>query len=98
MAGYVMVQVKEITDPARFKEYGERTSVTVEQYGGRYLVRGGAYEQVEGDWPDCRNVVIEFPSVERAKQWYESPEYAPLIAMRQAASESQMIRIEGYDG
>ncbi len=95
MPAYVMVQVR-ITDPERYKEYVAQVQPTIERYGGRFLVRGGAYEVLEGDWPEYRHVVLEFPSKERARAWYDSPEYAPLLRMRHAASEGRAILIEGY--
>jgi uncharacterized protein (DUF1330 family) len=97
MPGYVMAQVR-ITDMERFKEYAAQVPATIAQYDGRYLVRGGDYEVLEGDWPEWRHIVLEFPSVARAREWYASPEYAPLIKLRQSASEGRVIVIEAYDG
>ena len=95
MAAYVMVQL-QVTDPERFKEYAAQVPATLEQYGGRYVIRGGEYEVLEGDWPQRRHVVLEFASKEAALTWYDSPEYAPLKALRFSASDGNAIIIEGY--
>ena len=65
------------------------------EYGGRFIVRGGKTETLEGDWAPKRFVVVEFPSVDQAKAWWASPEYAEAKALRQATSETQMIVAEG---
>jgi len=91
-----MVQLR-ITDPDTFKEYAAQVAPTIALYDGRYLVRGGEYEVLEGEWPELRHVVLEFPSVERARQWHDSPEYAPLKALRMSASQGNAIVIEGYN-
>lgn len=96
MTAYVMVQL-QITDPDGFKEYAARVPPTIEKYGGRYVVRGGDYEVLEGGWPERRHVVLEFPSREDARAWYDSEDYAPLKAMRFAASDGNAILIDGYD-
>jgi len=95
MAAYVMVQL-QVTDPERFKEYAAQVPATIAQYGGRYMIRGGEYEVLEGQWPDRRHVVLEFDSKDAAMAWYNSPEYTPLKAMRLAASDGNAIIIEGH--
>ena len=97
MAAYVIVEV-EIRDLQAYQEYARGASATIAQYGGRYLVRGGAVEAKEGGWDAKRVVVLEFPSMEQAKRWYGSPEYAPLLAIRHRAASSRMIFVEGYAG
>ena len=72
--GYVVVHL-EVTDPEKFEDYRGKVPATIEQYGGGYLVRGGALETVEGDPLPDRTVMLEFPSVAQAKTWYNSPEY-----------------------
>lgn len=94
MAGYLIVDI-EVTDPAAFEEYRKLVPATIAQYGGKYLVRGGAVQTVEGNWQPKRVVILEFPSVERAKQWYNSQEYAPLRAMRMKASKGSVLIVEG---
>lgn len=94
MAGYIIAHIT-VTDPATFEKYREKVPAVIEQYGGRYLIRGGAVETLEGSVPDRRLVIIEFPSVEQAKTWHSSPEYQPLITLRQSASDGDVIVVEG---
>ena len=94
MAAYVLNDM-EITDPALFEEYKLLSPATVAQYGGRFLARGGRTETLEGDWSPKRLVIIEFPSAEQARAWADSPEYAPAKRLRQRASKSNLIVIEG---
>ncbi len=94
MAAYFIVEL-EVTDPTPFEEYRKQVSPTIEKYGGRYVVRGGKYETLEGGWTPKRVVVLEFPSMEQAKRWYDSPEYKPLLALRLRTWKSKMIRVEG---
>lgn len=94
MAGYVIVQV-DVHDPEGFAIYRDMVPPTLETYGGRYLVRGGDYECVEGEWNPKRLVIVEFASVERAKQWWASEEYAPAKSLREKTSHSTAIIVEG---
>ena len=94
MAAYVIGDV-EVIDPATFKEYRNRVGATVEQYGGRFVVRGGRVNPKEGDWQPRLVVMLEFPSLEQAERWYNSPEYQPLIAIRENAARTQLIIAEG---
>ena len=95
MPAYVVVQV-DVKDPVRYDDYKKMVPPSIEKYGGRFLVRGGKTHTMEGDWSPKRFVVVEFPSVERAKAWWASPEYAEAKALRQATSESQLIIAEGF--
>lgn len=95
MAAYVIGEV-EIRDPETYKEYAKLAPATIAQYGGKYLVRGGAVESKEGGWTPSRVVVLEFPSMEQAKAWYHSSEYAPVVAIRHRAATSKMILVDGY--
>jgi uncharacterized protein (DUF1330 family) len=94
MAAYVVVQV-DIKDPVRYDDYRRMVPASLEKYGGRFLVRGGKTHTMEGDWSPKRFVVVEFPSVDQAKAWWASPEYAEAKALRQATAESQLIIAEG---
>ncbi|HEY7358371.1 MAG TPA: DUF1330 domain-containing protein [Ktedonobacterales bacterium] len=94
MAAYVIADL-EITDPAGFKAYQQQAGATLELYGGKYIVRGGPHQTMEGDWRLHTLVVIEFESVEKAWQWYRSPEYAPLIDLRQQTATTQAIVVQG---
>ena len=71
---------------------------TIAHYGGRFLVRGGTADVLEGDWPQRRRVIIEFPSMEAARAWWDSPEYEKPKAMRRAASNGRLVLLEGFDG
>lgn len=94
MAAYVVVQV-DVKDPVRYEDYRKMVPASLEKYGGRFLVRGGKTHTMEGNWAPKRFVLVEFPSVEQAKAWWASPEYAAAKALRQATSESQLIIAEG---
>jgi uncharacterized protein (DUF1330 family) len=94
MAAYVIAEI-EVTDPAAYAEYGKQVPATIEKYGGRFIVRGGALEPLEGGWSPKRLVVLEFPSMAQARAWYRSAEYAPLIRLRQKASRGKLIAVEG---
>jgi uncharacterized protein (DUF1330 family) len=94
MPAYVLVQV-EVQDAATYEKYKPMVPPTIVAYGGRIIVRGGKSEILEGDWLPKRMVVLEFPSVERAKKWWASEEYAEAKALRQRSAKTQMIVVEG---
>ena len=94
MAAYVIVDI-EVTDPARFDEYRQRVPATLAAYGGRFLVRGGAHEVVEGTWRPRRLVVLEFSSLAQARRWYDSEEYREPLAMRLRAGRANLVMVEG---
>lgn len=94
MAGYVVAEV-EVTDPVTYEEYRKLVPGTVAKYGGKFLVRGGAVDPKEGGWQPKRLVVLEFASLDQAKKWYHSPEYAPALALRTKAARSKVVLVEG---
>ena len=94
MAAYVIAEVN-VTDPTLYDEYRKRVPATLEKYGGRFAVRGGAVEPKEGGWAPARFVVVEFPTMELARKWYHSPEYAPALALRHKAANARLILVEG---
>lgn len=94
MPAYLIVDI-EVTDPAAFEEYRKQVPGTVQKYGGRFIVRGGAMEVLEGDWRPKRVVVIEFPSMEQAKRWYDSEEYRAPKALRLRTSRGKIVLVEG---
>jgi uncharacterized protein (DUF1330 family) len=94
MAAYVIGDI-EVTDPAAFQEYRNRLGATIEQYGGRFVIRGGRVNAKEGDWQPHRLLMLEFPSFEQAERWYNSSEYKPLIAIREKAARTHLIIAEG---
>ncbi len=94
MAAYVIAQI-EVTDPEGFERYRQMVPATIEQYGGRYVVRGGRFEALEGDWDPKRLVVLEFESYERAKQWWASEAYRDAKQLRQSTTISKLVLVEG---
>lgn len=94
MAAYVIAEI-EITDPSAYEDYRRQVPAVVAKYGGKFLVRGGKVDPKEGGWKPSRIVVVEFPSMAQAQKWYDSPEYAPLIRLRQKASRGKLILVEG---
>jgi len=94
MAAYVIVDI-EVTDPVEYEEYKRLAAPTVAAHGGRYVVRGGAAEVLEGDWVPHRLVVLEFESVARARQWWASPEYAAARVVRQRTARTTMVVVAG---
>lgn len=93
-AGYLIGDI-EVTDPDTYAKYAAGVPDTVAAYGGIYLVRGVSGEVLEGSWTPKRLVVLEFESMERAKAWYNSPEYADLKKIRQSASKGNLIFADG---
>ena len=94
MPAYYLGEHK-ITDHAKYEEYLRRVIPTIEQYGGRYLTRSGNYKVLEGNWRPNWVSVIEFPTMAILEAWFRSPEYQPLIALRQSASTDSLIAVEG---
>jgi uncharacterized protein (DUF1330 family) len=84
-----------IHDPVRYEDYKRMVPATLVPFGGRFVVRGGLTEILEGAWQPSRLVLLEFPSVERARAWWNSPEYAEARALRQATSDGTLIILEG---
>ena len=97
MSAYLVVEV-EVHDPDRYENYKAMVPPSLAEYGGRFLVRGGKVETLEGDWSPKRFVMVEFPSVDKAKAWWDSSAYAEAKALRQATAKTQMIVVEGFDG
>lgn len=94
MPAYVVVEIA-VHDAQTYERYKQLAPPSIMAYGGRYLVRGGATEALEGTWSPPRFVMLEFPSAERARAWWSSPEYAPAKALRQASAETRMLLVEG---
>lgn len=94
MAAYIVAEI-EITDPAAYENYKPLASAALEKYGARILVRGGAIEPKEGGWAPKRLVVLEFPSMADVRRFYDSPEYAKARVIRQKASRSKLLFVEG---
>ncbi len=94
MAAYVIAEV-EVHDGDRYETYKRMVPPTLAAYGGRFVVRGGEVETLEGGWSPGRLVILEFPSAERAKAWWDSEEYAAAKALRQATAQTRMIVVAG---
>jgi uncharacterized protein (DUF1330 family) len=94
MPAYVLAEI-EITNPEGYKEYTTHVPATIAKYGGRFVVRGGKVHALEGEWPERRRVLIEFPDAETARKWFDSPEYEKPKAMRQANSKGRLLLLEG---
>jgi uncharacterized protein (DUF1330 family) len=94
MAGYVIVEI-EVTDPIGYEEYKKLAGATVAKYGGKYIVRGGPAETLEGDWQPKRIVILQFESVQRAKEWLNCPEYREPRKMRHRTAKTKMVVVEG---
>ena len=95
MAAYVIVEVT-VHDEKAYEAYKQLTPATIAAYDGQFIVRGGKTEALEGDWQPQRVVVLQFPTLEKAKAWWASPEYAPAKAIRQKAAHTKMMMVEGY--
>jgi uncharacterized protein (DUF1330 family) len=80
---------------AAYEDYRKQVLATIQKHGGRFLARGGKVEVLEGGWAPKRLVLLEFPSLEQLQKWYRSPDYAPLIKLRQKASKGRLVALEG---
>jgi uncharacterized protein (DUF1330 family) len=96
MPAYLVVEVA-VHDLDRYEKYKSMVPPSLTAYGGRFMVRGGKVETLEGDWAPKRFVMVEFPSLEKAKAWWNSDEYADAKALRQATAKTQMIVVEGVE-
>jgi len=94
MSAYVISEV-EMRDAAGFEAYRTVAAKTIAQYGGRYLVRGGAASTIEGGPPPKTIIIVEFPTMERLHEWYASPEYAEALDVRRTALDRRLIFVEG---
>ena len=94
MSAYIIVEV-EIKDPVKYEGYKKLTPATLALYGGKFVARGGKAELLEGDKQPERIVILEFESVEKAKAWWNSPEYSEIKKIRYEAANSRMVVLEG---
>jgi uncharacterized protein (DUF1330 family) len=95
MPGYLVVSL-DIKDADMFARYTAEMPALLQRWGGEFVVRGGKLQPLEGDAPKPRLVIIKFPSVDDAREFYYSVEYEPLKRIRQAATESNVLLVEGY--
>ena len=96
MRAYVIVEIS-IHDPDLYEEYKKLTPASIAEYDGKFVVRGGKTVTMEGDWKPQRIVVAEFPSIERAQEWWESEGYEKAKKIRHASADTKMIIVEGVD-
>jgi len=96
MKAYIIVEVS-ISNQDEYDEYKKLTPATIAAYDGKFVVRGAKTESLEGDWQPERVVVLEFPSVERAKEWWHSEEYTKAKVIRQRAATTKMLVVEGFE-
>lgn len=94
MPAYVIVEIS-IHDQQDYEEYKKLTPATIAAFDGRFVVRGGQTETLEGEWNPERIVVLEFPTVERAKEWWGSDVYSKAKLIRQRAAKTKMIVVPG---
>ena len=96
MKGYLIAQIN-VKNLDNYQEYVKNVTPIAKKYGGEYIVRAGKYDIMEGKWPYKRNVVIRFPTLEKAKEFYNSKEYEPIKKIRIDNAENNLIIIEGGD-
>jgi uncharacterized protein (DUF1330 family) len=94
MPAYVIAHI-DVKDAERYKDYIQMSPVSIEKFGGKFIARGGKVEVFEGGWQPKRLVLLEFPTAEAARQWYESDDYAPAKALRRATSTGDLVMAEG---
>ena len=94
MAAYVIANV-DVKDAALFEEYRKQVPDTLARHGGRYIVRGGQHETLEGGWAPTRLVVLEFPSMEHARRWYDSEDYRAPKALRMKCAATDLVLVQG---
>ena len=94
MPAYLIADIT-VTDPTAYDEYRKLVPASIAKYGGEFVVRGGEHEVLEGDWRPNRLVVIRFPSLDQARAWHSSAEYAPALAIRQRSAATNSVIVEG---
>ena len=94
MSAYVILDA-EVTDPGAYEEYKKQSTEALAAYGGKFLVRGGPHEVLEGDWSPSRIVLFEFPDMASARSLFNSDEYAPLMALRRSCSSGHIVLVDG---
>lgn len=94
MPAYVIVET-DISDPEQYEQYKAASPGAVASGGGRFIARGGELAALEGDWHPSRIVILEFPDLEAAKRWYDSPEYVEARKLREGAASLRMVAVQG---
>ena len=96
MPAYVIAET-DISDVQQYEQYRAASPAAVHAGGGRFVVRGGELAVLEGDWHPSRLVILEFPDLETAKRWYDSPEYVGARKLREGAAHLRMVAVQGLD-
>jgi len=94
MPAYIVVTI-DVKDPVTYEMYKKAAPGSIAAYGGRYIARGGSLHTLEGTWAPRRLVILEFPSMEKAKAWWSSPEYREARDLRQSCADAEMVVVEG---
>jgi uncharacterized protein (DUF1330 family) len=97
VAGYLIANI-QVKDPVKFDEYRQRVAPLIQKFGGRYLIRGGEVHRLEGNPSFHRLVVLEFPTLDSARQFYDSAEYQPILKLRLDSTLSDTVLVQGYSG
>lgn len=95
MPAYVIVDLQEIIDAEKLNAYRPYGAAAVQKFGGRYIVRGGETASLEGGWTTQRIAILEFATLEQAKAWYDSPEYVEGRKVREGASRTRILAVDG---
>ena len=95
MSIYMIVEAKEVTDKAGYGEYIRKVPAIIEEFGGKYLARGGDVKVFSGDWKPGRLIIVEFESVEKFKAWWNSPKYRAIAHLREQSAKTNAVVIEG---
>lgn len=96
MPAYVLALIQSIHDPETYKQYVGQVEATLKPFGGRFLARKPDPETLEGGPAPSRAIVLEFPSVEKAREWHASPGYQPVMKLRQSASKGTLLLLPEY--
>jgi uncharacterized protein (DUF1330 family) len=97
VAAYIVVNIADVKDAARYEDYKAEAPAVIRKHGGEYVVRGGRFEIVEGDWKPNRVVILRFPNMASAKAFIDDPEYQPLKQLRQSVCKTDMVVVEGLE-
>jgi uncharacterized protein (DUF1330 family) len=95
MSVYMIVEAKEVMDKQKYGEYISKVPRTIEQFGGRYLARGGKVEVIAGDWNPARLIIVEFDSMDKFQAWWHSPDYRKVALLREQGAKTNAVVIEG---
>lgn len=96
MPAFVIANI-DVHDPVKYEDYKRMAPASIHAHGGKYIARGGAVEALEGQWQPKRLVILEFPSLDAAHKWWNSPEYTKARAVRQSCSSGSLVIVEGLD-